>query len=404
MTKNNKLLLAAMATLLAGCGAGTDIVVAVPERVVQTRVEALHSTTRGMENIVFNGGKAYLSLSSTATEGSAVLSATGHAQKGAAWTEVPLGACGLRPASDEFTPVRAPGLKVFGDTVWLYQQSQEGPPGTAEEHSLCSLGPTATAFVPRDQGLRACNEYFCSTLWMTDLKQAGGRMYTNAGGGENLFVSSNQGAKWDVISGQLDSSFGCYHQEFHVMGQRLLVGGECPMDFAYVRAYGLNAEGTQLVSSEPLPVTVPELENRKIQFIESTGGGERVFVGVEGGLLRSVDGGKSFKFVIEYKANGGSKYPYVDTILMPKDRPGVVVVGGFDKENAKPYLAWSADHGDKWTDLSHMLPGYDRGLSSEVKTARVTDLAQDPAGRILLTLNEDDETRGHLMLLTLGKP
>lgn len=391
-----KLALAAIgaAAILAGCG---GVVGDRPEDRA-SRVDVLASNARGMESIVFTGGSAYLSLSNTATEGSAVLRAAGPVIAATPWAPVALGACGVGKSNDN-APPRAPALKLLGSTLWLFQPWYEGQ---GEEHALCALNTSSTAFLPQDQGLRTCYEQSCYTLWMDDLKMSGTRLYTNAGAGNNLFVSDNGAASWRVLLGQFDAMM-CYHQSFHIVGTRLLVGGECPLDMAFLRAYQLSPDGARLESPTPVSITVPELENRNIQFIESIAGTQRVFVGVEGGLLRSDDGGRTFKFVIHHAIEGGNSYPYVGSILSPAGKPNVLVVGGFDKANAKPYLAWSADGGDSWKDLSALLPGYSRPAGQQ-GVAQVTSLAQDPQGRLMLTLNEDDNAKGKLMLLTLGKP
>lgn len=394
--------------LLAGCGGGggnsgsteTGPVLEAPPQV--TRLDTLYTSPRGMQSIVFNGGSAYLSLSNTSAEGSSVMKTSLPVQAGSSWTAMGLGSCAAGPSSEHLPP-RAPTLKQLGDTMWLFQPWYDGPNNSAQESALCELNAQGTGFTPRDQSLRACNDYFCSTLWMTDLKLVGNRLFTNAGAGLNVFVSDNKAANWRVLLGDFDSMI-CTHSAFHVVGDRLLVGGECPLDDAYIRAYQLTADGSALVSKNELPVTLPELQNRNIQFIESVPGTSRVFAGVEGGLLRSDDGGRTFKFVIEHPIEGGKMYPYVHTFVTPKDNPNVIVVGGFDKQNAKPYLAWSADGGDKWTDLSSKLPGFNRTAAEGGKTSQVTSLVEDPQGRLLVTLNEDEDAKGHLMLLTLGKP
>ncbi|MGZ8287899.1 MAG: hypothetical protein ACXW2U_00460 [Telluria sp.] len=389
--------LAAIA-LLAGCGGAAN----APVKQQITRIDLLASNTRGMQSIAFSGGTAYLSLSNTATEGSAVLRTGLPLAAASQWSALALGPCGLGKSSD-IAPPRAPTLKKLGDTMWLFQPWFEGQGGAPEEHALCTLNASGTGFMPQDQGLRTCYEQYCYTLWMDDLKLAGSRLYTNAGAGLNLFVSDNQAASWRVLLGQFDSMV-CTHQSFHIVGARLLAGGECPLDDAFLRAYALSADGARLLSQEELPIDVPELENRNIQFIESVAGTQRVFAGVEGGLLRSDDGGRSFRFVIRHPIEGGATYPYIGSFLSPAGKPNVLVVGGFDKANARPYLAWSNDGGDNWTDLSAMLPGYTRAPGQDGVTSQVTSLAEDPQGRLLLTLNEDESAKGKLMLLTLGKP
>jgi hypothetical protein len=128
-----------------------------------------------------------------------------------------------------------------------------------------------------------------------------------------------------------------------------------------------------------------------------------VFAGVEGGLLRSEDGGKSFKFVIRHPLSGGGNYPYIRHLLALAGKPDTLVAGGFDKATQKPYLAWSKDGGTTWTDLSTLLPGYARNLD-DASVAEVTAIAQDPQGRVLVTVNESKGAQGRLVLVTLGTP
>lgn len=387
---------AAAVAVLSACGG--DISEVAPP---QTHIELLTSTTQGMDSIAFAGGNAYISLSTTPTAGSSIIRTKHPVGTGSGWSAMPLGQCGAKPAN-EYAPERAPGLRTIGNTLWLFQSWFEGPDGTEQDHVLCAMDAGSTAFVPRDQGLRACNEYYCSTLWMTDLKPSGTRLFSNAGGGRNLFVSDDQAASWRVLLGQFDNDI-CTHQAFHVVGDRVLVGGECPLDDAFIDAYQLTADGGSLASETKLPITVPELENRNVQFIESVPGTQRVFVGVEGGLLRSDDGGRTFKFVIHHPIEGNTMYPYVRRFLAVKGKPETIVVGGFDKERAKPFLAWTANGGDTWTDLSHMLPGYARSARQDGATAQVMALAQDPDGRILVVLNEEELKQGRLLRLTLGQ-
>lgn len=87
-------------------------------------------------------------------------------------------------------------------------------------------------------------------------------------------------------------------------------------------------------------------------------------------------------------------------MLALRNRPDIVLAVGFDQASGKPYLALSIDGGGRWHDQSASLPGYQRaGFEG---TTQVTSLVQDPLGRILLTLNLDQDARGRLVLLTLA--
>lgn len=401
--------LAVAAIVLAACGGSDDPAApppatpAPPPPVAQvTKVDVLATSASGIESIAYKDGQAYLGLSNSLSTGSSVLRTALPLKAGATWTAMPLGACGVAAAGE--TPLRAPTLRVLGSTMWLFQPWYDGGLATANDHALCALDTSAGTgvFVARDQGLKACSGEFCSVLSMTDLKQNGNVLYSNAGGAPNLLASNDGGNKWNAVLGQLDAMM-CYHQSFEVIGDRVLVGGECPLDMAYVRAYRLRSDGLGLASEQALPVTLPDLENRNVQFISRIGTSQRVFIGVEGGLLRSEDGGQSFKFVIEHPLSGGANYPYIGQLLAMPDKPDTIVAGGFDKATTRPYLAWSADGGGKWTDISSLLPGY-ANAAGRTATGMVTSLGLDPQGRIVVTVNEEEHAKGSVLLLTLGTP
>lgn len=389
------------ALLLAGCGGSDDDEAPKPPVVVQppptpTSLDVFTSTARGMESVVYQGGHAYLSLSNSKTEPTAVLKAPLPITRASTWTPVGLGACAVGTQGNFI--VRAPKLKVVGDDMWLMQHWADLPE-SKNEHSTCTLA-SGGAFAPRDQDLRVCTGSFCETLSIQDIKRHGSRLYSNPGAGLNLFTSNNGGNTWTVIRGQ-KASMVCTPTKFHVTGNRVLVGGECPLDFAFVEAYQLNADGSALASDAKLPITVPALENRDVQFIESVPDTKRVFIGVEGGLLRSEDDGASFKFVIQQPLSGSKNYPYITAFLPVRGKPDTMVVGGFDKATQMAYLAWSKDGGATWTDISNLTPNHGK-TPAKGATVMIKAISEDPQGRILVTMNETGEGQGRLMQLTLG--
>nr|WP_316640187.1 hypothetical protein [uncultured Roseateles sp.] len=362
------------------------------------RAELMLSSDRGLQSIVFDGGRALLSQSNSDTQPSRVLRAdAANLTPAAQWQPLAMGACAL-PANPSGEWLKAGKLQRAGGKTWLLQ----GPVQSDADHALCMLDTAGTAWLPQDAGLKVCNSGYCDTLWASELKAVGSRLFSNAGAGPNLLVSDDQGTHWRALLGQMDSMI-CTHQSFHIVGSRVLVGGECPLDIAYVRAYGLSADGGHLSSPNPLPMQLPELENRNVHFIESVPGTQRVFVGVEGGLLRSDDGGQTFKFVIRQPLSGGNGYPYITALLSPAGKPNRVIAAGFDKAAGKPYLTWSDDGGDRWTELSALLPGYAKPAGNE-STTQVTSLTEDAQGRIWLTVNEDLGRKGRLLKLSLGAP
>jgi hypothetical protein len=386
------------ATLLSACGggggdAGKPGPVPTPDPVA--RVDILMSNERGMNAITLDDKNAYIALTNTETEGSAVIATARGVSAKSTWQTLALGECKL-PASTQVEVRRAANLKQVDGKTLLVQPAW----GSAEEHTLCELDQAKMTFVAKDRDFRICYATYCERMEVNDVKAVGKRWFANGGAGQNVQVSNDQGLSWKPIMGTMDS-MSCTHQAFEVVGGRLLTGGECPLDMAYVRAYSMNADNSALASKVAVAISVPELENRNVHLITTLGKSERVFIGVEGGLLRSDDSGKSYKFVLKQALSGGSGYPYITELFSPAGKPNVIVAAGFDKAHGLPYLAWSNDNGDKWTDLSSLLPGYKRTVADA--TGQVTAIAEDAQGRILVTVNEEFKKKGRLVELTLGK-
>ncbi|MDQ1833193.1 hypothetical protein [Massilia scottii] len=386
------------ATLLTGCGGGggdggKPLPPPAPDPIA--RVDVLMNHERGMNSITIDDKNAYVALTNTETDGSVILATARGVSTTSAWQTVGLGECRL-PASEQVETRRAAELKQVDGRTLLMQPAW----GSADEHTLCELDQAKMSFVPKDKDFRICYASYCERMYVGDVKAVGKRWFANGGAGQNVQVSNDQGATWRPIMGTMDS-MSCTHQSFEVVGGRLLTGGECPLDMAYVRAYTMNADNSALASTVPVPLSVPELENRNVHLITTLGKSERVFIGVEGGLLRSDDSGKSYKFVLKQPLTGGVNYPYITQLLSPAGKPNVIVAAGFDKAKGLPYLVWSEDNGDKWTDLSTLLPGYKR--TSGDATSQVTSIAEDAQGRILVTVNEEFQKKGRLVEVKLGR-
>lgn len=377
---------------------------AVPPASPVTKVVELMGSPRAMQSIAFHKGGAFVSFFNSDTEGTAVLKTSQPLTSAAAWAPVNLGKCAIGKISESSPGARWPTLKQVNGSLWMMQHYD-----LKDEHSLCEIDEQGTGFVPKDEGLRECDSRVCITMSPTDLKGVRNRLISNAGGGTNVQLSETGGSTWRVLTGELRSQ-ACYEAKFELIGDRLLIGGECPLDSAYLRAYQIEPYTLYMKSETPLPVELPDLQNRNIQFIERIAGTNRVFVGVEGGLMRSDDGGKSFKYVIHHAlsqpeiipvrvgSEASATYPYIWKIVSPSNQPNVIVVAGFDKPNTRPYLAWSSDGGDTWTDISNKLPGFDARTGGQV-----TELVEGPRGELLLTVNEEYNGKGHLLQLTLGK-
>lgn len=223
--------------------------------------------------------------------------------------------------------------------------------GSAVNHTFLRSVDGGETFTPLDAGLEACLGSFCGFMNSSEAAFHDGRIFINAGG--NLIVSDDDGESWTALVGELTPA-ACYDPSFELIDNRVLIGGECPLDTAYIRAGELE-DGELQWKREPEAVVTPELENRNIQFIRRIGDSSIVFSGIEGALLRSSDFGASFDFVLHFVDGESEKYPYIGHMLVSSHNPELMLIGGFDKRKLAPYLAYSIDGGMTWTDRSRLL-------------------------------------------------
>jgi hypothetical protein len=304
---------------------------------------------------------------------------------------LPLGSGQPVRVAFEWTPVTA--LAWSGGALYatLDLDHRTGPGGGTR--SVMKSTDDGVSWEPLDSQLEECLGGHCDRLLASQIEVFGDRLFVNAGG--NLLVSGNEGESWSILFGA--SSTGkpqeqaCYDPAFAVAGQRLLIGGECPLDTAYLRTGTLSADRLSW-QEEPLDAQTPFLENRNVQFIRQRGTSNVMFAGIEGALLRSVDAGASYEFVLHYELDA-QKYPYITHILFPSKDPSTIVIAGFDKANGGPYLAVSFDDGARWRDDSALLPG----IGS--LTWSVAALAETPAGQLLIAV--EDDTAGSLYVSEL---
>ena len=288
----------------------------------------------------------------------------------------------LQRVAFESNPVT--GLAYADGTLFaiLDNDRPTGPGSTT--HSLMRSTDQGLSWTPIDHALEECISGACEFLTASQIEAVGDRLFVNAGG--NVLVSGDGGDSWKVLFGATSTgkpqSQACYDPAFAIVGQRLLIGGECPLDMAYLRTGTLQPDllGWQ---EEPVLAATPYLENRNVQFIHRRDG-NTVFAGIEGALLRSDDAGASYYTVLHFPGDA-PKYPYITHIVFPSQNPAAIIIGGFDKANGGPFLALSYDDGATWIDQSHLLPGVGHPDWS------VSVLAETPDGR-LLTGAEDDET------------
>lgn len=334
-------------------------------------------------SIAFDYGYAYISASN------GIYRTDRNLQSNSILTALSPGNCALQQDTGDGggkgsgNVVRTPMLHSLENELYLLNTPTMEGAATAElEHSLCKSTDHGASFQPVDSGLKTCLGDRCLHMSGNQVMAAYNRIYFNAGGGLNLHVTQDAGTTWTPILGSLDVQM-CYDQEFEIVDRLLLVGGECPLDTAYIRAYRLNSSLTGLQSQAEVAVALPsDLGNRKIQFIKRMPGTNYVFAGIEGGLLRSDDGGATFAFKLKYSSSNGKKYPYIRRIAFSTRQPGLIFVGGWDNAAIRPFLAYSTDYGKTWKDISKLLPGFgDTGGNNPGFLHVVTET---PDGRMLI--------------------
>ncbi|HEX7153111.1 MAG TPA: hypothetical protein VF618_16610 [Thermoanaerobaculia bacterium] len=234
--------------------------------------------------------------------------------------------------------------------------------------------------VPLDDKLRDCaGTSECRKMTVTDVEpNVGDRLFVVAAG--NLLVTADEGETWHQLYGLPDDQGRPTAQlcplKFELIGNTVYLGSECPLDIAWLHRGTLNDDMTEWLD-EPQPLLTPDLENRNIQFIRHTGGGV-VWVGTEGGLLRNTPFSDRFDWVLHYDLEHPERYPYIWDMVISKRHQGLVVVSGFDKKNAKPFVAWSTDGGTTWVD------------TMELRGDAVPLLTEDRDGRLLIVTRAGD--------------
>ena len=264
-------------------------------------------------------------------------------------------------------------LYVRDGALYVLKNGLESRGTAASDHTFLRSRDRGATFQPLDAALEACAGGYCAFMTPTQAQFRGDAIFLNAG--SNFLATRDDGATWVPLVGALEP-LACYHPTFTVIGERVLIGGECPLDTAYVRSGTLRAGALQW-EREPADVIAPELENRNVQFIARVGDSSVVFAGIEGALLRSSDLGASFDYVIHQVQGVSPKYAYIGLFLAPSQRPDVLLVAGFDKAVGAPYLAYSRDDGRTWEDRSDAVTFADANFSA------VVFLTEDAQGRIL---------------------
>jgi hypothetical protein len=273
-------------------------------------------------------------------------------------------------------------LYVRDNVLYVLKEGGDVRSNSIDVHSFLKSTDHGQTFVPLDNGLSWCLSNSCWYLPATQAFFKDSLIFLAAGHGSNFFVSPDEGKTWKVLNGSREPQL-CSDAAFELIGNKVLFGGECPLDSAYLSVGTLREDMLDWTSSgQPRQVMgLQELENRNVQFIAHSPNTPFALAGVEGGLLKTYDLGEMYQFKLKYPFDNGSElYPYIQHALLSTSYRDLFFVAGFNKARVTGYLAYSRDHGETWTNLSNLI------LPPNYSTAGVGFLTQDPQGRILAGL------------------
>jgi hypothetical protein len=140
--------------------------------------------------------------------------------------------------------------------------------------------------------------------WMEPYK---GRLYCDLGGGDNIAYSEDNGFSWTLIQGEWDRSI--YRFSHLLLNDYLYMGGEAPLDDAWIWRYKFSPDGLQIISEERL-TTKEQMGNRNVMELIYNSETSTIFAGAEGAILRSRDG-ERFTYSLSFSSSGvPGFYPY----------------------------------------------------------------------------------------------
>ncbi|MBK5259734.1 MAG: hypothetical protein JJE51_09075 [Thermoanaerobaculia bacterium] len=273
---------------------------------------------------------------------------------------------------------------LYVDPSTLYVQPGGQTRVTSPDRTLIRSFDHGQTFQPIDSNLRDCSSGPCEYLVGHDIDvPAYGAILTEQGG--NLLATRNDGATWNILYGVPVAGQPAAQVcplVFERVGQRVVMGGECPLDAGFLRWGDLTPDFLAWATI-PQESFVADLGNRNVQFIREVQSGS-IFAGVEGGLLKSTDGGRSFGWSLKYELDA-VRYPYIRHFVQPAGFPSLIIIGGFDKVNSSAYLAYSNDEGVTWRDVSALVPQPDEG-----EEGGISMLAQDLDTRVIAIYRNGD--------------
>src|SRR5215216_580141 len=123
-------------------------------------------------------------------------------------------------------------LYVRNNILYVLKEGGDPRSNTLEAHSFLKSTDHGQTFVPLDEGLKWCFQQWCGYLSATEAFFSDNLIFLAAGGGSNFFVSQDEGKNWKLLQGFAEpASCACV---FEMIGNKVLFGGECPLDFAFL--------------------------------------------------------------------------------------------------------------------------------------------------------------------------
>lgn len=262
-------------------------------------------------------------------------------------------------------------LYVLKDTVEVL-----GPPS---DHAFFRSDDHGASFVPIDNGLTECFEGYCRYLASYDALFKDDLIFLNAGGGNNLQVSNDNGNSWRPLLGNIESTIGCQYLSFELIDNRMLTGGDC-FETAYINA-GLLRPGLLSWQRRPGPVSMPGFQLTGTAFLKRNPGTPDVYAGVFGGLLKSTDLGSSFHLVLNFSSVGVSG-PGISRVHFLSKASNVIVIAGSGITGG--FLAYSKDSGETWYDISARLNSILSQSGGQTTDSSVRFIYEDENGGVFI--------------------
>jgi hypothetical protein len=267
-------------------------------------------------------------------------------------------------------------LYVHDGSLYVLKESIATQGSSATDHSFLRSDDHGVTFVPLDNGLEECLSGYCEYLSPIEAIVKNGLIFINAGAGENLFVTANNGLSWTPLMGSFHRMIGGY-QAFELTSNRMVVGGDS-LDDGYLRTGTLNADMLTW-DQPPANVAAPDLQGRPTLVVKAKPNSSDEYAAVVGGLLKSTDGGQNFRYVVSYSMYG-SLCPFIKDIMFPSHAPNVVVIAGRDPEH--PFLAYSKDNGETWLDISAKVRSMVSDTGTGSSASSIDFLSEDTNGQI----------------------